>query len=455
MINPVFTTTLSPEQVTPAAAVKYIQRHVRELPRLRRLEDYYAGKQAILDRRKGDNLSNNRLVCNHAKYIADFTAAYLIGEPVAYSSDSDIKPITDILGAADAPTQDIDLAHDAAIFGRCYELIYTDEDGAVKLAKISPLNAFVVYDDTVEQKPVFGVYYYPIFDDDGVKTGYKGVILTAAYMQEITLTVSLGLTGAAEQITHYFGKVPLDEIFNNAGRMSDFENVMSLIDAYNTLQSDRVNDKEQFVDALLVIKGQVLGDTDEESAETYDAIKRSGVMTLDPDGDASFLTRQLDESSVEVLSRSISQDIHKFSGVPDMSDENFAGNVSGVAMKFKLLTLEQMTKFKERYFTEGLRYRLECIENVLEFQGSKKLDTTSINIQFTHSLPANNVETAQIISSLSGTVSQQTLLSLLPFVREPDKELERVNGEKEEAVRRQMDAMLTRDFDTNIKDSKV
>ena len=453
MINPVFTISLSPEEITPAVAVKYIKRHEPELERLAKLEAYYAGQQAILDRKKDGDLSNNKLVCNHAKYIADMTGSFLIGEPVSYSSDTDISPLTKVLDEADAPTQDIDLAHDGAIFGRCYEMIYVNEDVQIRLAKLSPLNAFVVYDDTVEQKPVFAVHYYPVFNDDGTQTGYKGVISTAAYTQDIELTAAKGLAGAGEQIPHFFGKVTIDEIYNNAERMSDFESVVSLIDAYNTLQSDRVNDKEQFVKALLVIKGQVLGDTDEESAEAYEAIKNSGVMVLDEHGDASFLTRQLDEGSVETLSKSISQDIHKFSGVPDMSDENFAGNVSGVAMKLKLLALEQLTEIKERYFAEGLRYRLECIANVLKVQGGGAFDVKGIKMQFTHSLPANEPELAQLVSTLSGTVSQETLLSLLPFVKDPAGEVDKVNEEKQENADRvlaQQTALLHSDMHTPI-----
>ena len=450
---PIFTIAALPDpEKLPAAAAKFIQRHGNELEYLTKLDAYYRGKQDILNRVKDADLSNNRLVCNHAKYIADFTSAYLIGEPVAYAADFDITALTDALKGADAATQDIDLAHHGAIFGRSYELIYLDEAAELKLARISPINGFDVYDDTVEQRPLFGVQYYPTFDDNGQLLGYKGTISTDTYIQDITLTSSRGIKNFGEPIPHYFGKVPLNEIYNNAERMGDFENVMSLIDAYNTLQSDRVNDKEQFVKALLVITGQVLGDSNEESAETYDAIKRMGVMTLDQGSTASFLTRQLDESSVEILSKSISHDIHKFSGVPDMSDENFAGNVSGVAMKYKLLALEQITKFKERYFTEGLRYRLECINNVLVAKGGASIDVKDINIQFTHSLPANETELAQLIGSLSGTVSQETLLSLLPFVKDPAAEAKAVNDEKQANAERMVDSMMRSDMHSHLNE---
>lgn len=439
---PIFTTQLTPEQITPDIVSKYIKRHALEIPYLEKLERYYTGEHDIRNRQKEQGLSNNKLVTNHAKYIADFISGYLAGEPVSYTSetDADITAMTDALKKAKAYIQDTDLALDASKFGRAYEYIYTsNEPGTVyaKLARFSPLNAFVVYDDTVEQNPVFGVYYYPVYDADGNMTGYNGLYCTALYIYNFVLTRDKSVQSVAEPQEHPFGKVPLDEIYNDFERIGDYEDVISLIDAYNILQSDRVNDKEQFVNALLVIRGQVLGDTDEEAAETMDAIQQHGVMTLDRDADAAYLTRSMDESGSEILKTSIVHDIHKISCVPDMSDENFAGNVSGVAMRFKLLALEQRTKIKERFFTEGLQYRLECIANLLKVQGSGAINTDDIKITFTRSLPANEVEEAQVTSMLQGIVSDKTLLSRLSFVTSPEEEAKAVETDKQAALDRQ------------------
>jgi len=43
----------------------------------------------------------------------------------------------------------------------------------------------------------------------------------------------------------------------------------------------------------------------------------------------------------------------KISMVPNMSDENFVGNYSGVALRYKLLTFEQAIKNKERFFEKA------------------------------------------------------------------------------------------------------
>ena len=207
------------------------------------------------------------------------------------------------------------------------------------------------------------------------------------------------------------------------------------------MQSDRVNDKEQFVDSLMYIKGQILGETDDEKTETYSDIQRNRVVELSQDGEIGFLTRQFDEASVEVLRKSIVTDIHKISGVPDMSDESFAGNASGVAMKYKLLNLEQITKTKERYFTEGLRYRLECLSNIIGIKGGH-INPKLIDITFTRSLPQNELELSQVVATLDGKVPQETLLSLLPFVKDPQSAAEELRQQKQDAIATQQQMFM-------------
>lgn len=444
----IFTTELLPEEITVEVAKKYIALfRNKEMNRLKRLAEYYEGKHSILSRQKSGNLSNNRIVTNHAKYISDFASAYLLGEPVAYTTDSgvNIDAILDVLKKADSATQDRDLALDQSIFGRAYELMYmsSDERPVPKLARISPLNAFVVYDDTVEQKPVFGVYFNAYADTNG-NTRYRCYVATEYTITEFAADNNFTVIGDSIEIKpNAFGAVPLNEIYNNGQRNGDFEQVIPLIDAYNVLQSDRINDKEQFVDALLLLKGTTLGDDNEEKNETYKAIKEMRVLEIPGEGaDAAYLTRQFDESSIEVLRQSIVADIHKISCVPDMTDQNFAANASGVAMKYKLLGLEQLSKTKERYFAEGLRYRLQLIQNILSVQGAASVDLSQIDITFKRSLPANEAEEAQIVSTLEGIVPQENLLALLSFVKDPKAAAEKLQQEKQAAAEEQRKAFM-------------
>ena len=419
MINPFTISADTP--VTPETACTFIKEHIRHMKeRYDRLERYYEGKHPICARKKRSVLANNRLVCNHAKYIADTATGYFAGNPVKYSGEG-IEPLSELLRAADSDTQDIDLAQKASIFGVCYEFIYVDEDGTPRLYSPDPRQAFVIYDDTVRQKPVAGVYYYRLHDSvTNRDTGYSVYLCTQDMVTHFTTDTGLNARLPDENRPHGMGGVPLIEIYNNSACTGDFEPVLSLIDAYNVLQSDRVNDKEQFVEAILLIKGSTLGDTDGEKSESYKALRENGLLELDADSSAEWLTRQFDENSVEVLRKSLEQDIHKFANVPCMSDESFGGNASGVAMRYKLLGFEQITKIKERYFREGIKERLKLLCSWLETTGKASIEPQDISIQFTRALPVNEVEQAQLVSELRDVVPLGTLLGQLPFVDDPE-----------------------------------
>ncbi len=435
--------TISPStEISAELAARFVKKHnEKAVPRLARLKNYYEGKHDILKREKDVGLSNNKVVINHAAYIANISSGYLTGNPVSYKSEADIEPLVDLLKKADASTQDADLALDGAIYGRMFELIYMDngEPARPKLAKADPLGAFVVYDNTVQHNELFGVTYTPDRDFDDKLKGYDCMLYTADHKQSFRLDGRLLLVSVDEPQEHHFGLVPLLEIWNSPICSGDFEAVIELIDAYNTLASDRINDKEQFVDALLVIIGQVFGDSDEEKSETFRAVKRNRLLELSEGGSAQFLTRQLDESAVEILRKAIKEDIHTISMVPDFSDEKFSGNTSGVAMAYKLFAFEMMAKVKERFFKEGLRYRLRCFANVLSVQRGSRIDVDEIEITMSRTLPANNTELAQMVATLADQVSNETLISQLPFVEDAEKELERLAAEKQQAAKLQSD----------------
>lgn len=424
--------TISAEtRITQEIACGFIEEHIQHThARYDRLERYYEGEHPICDREKRSVLANNKLVCNHAKYISDTCVGYFAGNPVKYSGD-DLEPLLELLRTADSDTQDIDLAQKASIFGTAYEFIYTDEDGQPRLYSPDPRQAFVIYDDTVQQKPVAGVYYYKLHDSVTDRdTGYSVYLCTASMITHFVTDTGFTPKLPDENRPHGMNGVPLIEIYNNSTCGSDFEPVLSLIDAYNILQSDRVNDKEQFVEAILLIKGATMGDTNDEKSESYKALRENGLLELDADSSAEWLTRQFDENSVEVLRKSLEQDIHKFANVPCMSDESFGGNASGVAMRYKLLGFEQITKIKERYFREGLKERLRLLCSWLDTTGKAHIDSRDISIQFTRALPVNETEVAQLVSELRDLVPLKTLLGLLPFVDDPEAAAEEIREQQ-------------------------
>lgn len=422
-----------------------ISKHISLVGDLKKNMAYYQGKHKILE----DAKRENRLVCNHAKDISDTASSYFIGNPVTYKSDADIKDLTDSLETAGADETDGDNGLDLSIYGLAYEYVYVKENENNLLTKnLSPENTFMVKDDSIEENELFAVYYYVRKDDSGTGSEhYIATVLTPNYKYELDIQNNEVPQLTTElPVPHYLGEIPIIEYLNNKLAIGDFELQIPLIDAYNALMSDRITDKEQFIDAILAIYGTLLSDEDEPGTEEEDQniknakerLKKYKVLEMPDTAKAEYLTRTFDESGVEILKKAIEQDIHKFSHIPCMSDESFGGNVSGVAMEFKLLGMENITKIKTRYYRKGLRKRIRIFCNYLALHG-KSVDPAGITMTFTRALPKNLLEISQIVANLWGKVSRKTLLSQVPFVDDVDEELKALDEETEENLKRQQE----------------
>lgn len=395
--------------------------------RYKKLELYYLGKHDILNRTKEERLKNNKVMINHAKYITDTNVGYLLGNPVDYQADSkyNIEPILDAYKKQTINDLDSEIAKDVSIFGLQYEYVYANENAEPRSCEIDNKNAVIVYDDTVEHNKLFGLIYRPI--NKGTTFKYWEIIYVDKKEKRVYKSYTKSLQQVGESEPHAFGDVPLIQYKNNPEFMGDFEPVISLIDAYNILQSDRVNDKEQLVDAILCLYGM---DFDTEQAEM---LKDSRMLAnLPTDGKVEYLVKTLQENDVDVLRQNIETDIHKISMVPNMSDENFVGNSSGVAIKYKLLAFEQNIKNKERYMEKGLMERFKLYNNFLITKSKMtEVPIEDVDAVFKRNLPSNDFEISQMINNLADFVDAETLVSQLSFVKDASEIVELKKKEDE------------------------
>lgn len=449
--------------ITPLLLEKCITQHQLEMHRYAKLKRYYDGEHDIKKRTfTNDSLPNNKLVCNHASYITDMAVSYVFGEPISYTG-KDTEKLNEIFTQIDEDSHNNELALDVSIFGRGFELVYMsdEETPTPKLAVLNPNSTFVVADTSVEHKPMFAVTYQVKKDINDTITGYDVFVYTDKEKihyrtSDISAAVNITETDLIETKEYYFDDIPIIEYKNNKDETGDFEKVIPLIDAYNLLQSDRVNDKEQLVDAFLVVIGQGLGDTDDEVTKTVNKLKEEKIIELDEGGDAKWLVKSLSEDQVEILKKAIKDDIHEFSKVPCLTDENFVGNSSGVAMKYKLLGLENLGKTKERYFKQGLRQRLKLMSNVKNKQAIK-LDINAIDIKFKRCLPVDNELLARIAQETDGFLSWETRVKEYNPEIDVEEEKKRLEEEKKKNIEQQQQAFGSYDFkngdDTDVNNT--
>lgn len=414
------------QEITRDLIKECIDRHSSDIARLQKLYDYYLSRNEVKATPKYTEKINN----NIAGYIVRTVNSYFVGNPVRYNvgglkdNGIDISPITDLYRKQDKASLDKSLGKYCSIFGKAYELVYmSDDDNPVpKSCKLSPLNTFVVFDTSPEPKSLFGV---------NITILNKDRVITTVYTETEIITYE-GKGDLKEDTEtrqpHYFGSVPITLFQNNEEETGDFEMVLSDIDAYNRLKTNRLDDVDRFIESILLLKGAELGGSDEEAAEKARNIKKFGVLELPEEGDAGFLTNTLDQAQIQTFANSIKEDIHMYSFVPNLTDESFASNSSGVAMKYKLLGLEQLVQDKELSFVRGLKRRLKLYKNVLQLKAQliNDFEVEDIEIVFNRNLPSNDLETAQIIQLLisTGAVTKQTLISQLSFIQNAEKEVE-------------------------------
>ena len=429
-----------------------IEYNEKNKERLQELENYYIGNHKIKERQKLDSLKNNKIVVNHAKYITDTNIDYQVSSENGQHT-YDIQPVLDAYKKQTINDLDMEIAKDVSIFGYQYEYVYINENAEPCSCEIDNNNAILVYDDSVEHKKLFGLIYRPIYEGNIFK--YWDIIFVDDKQETHYKSYNKRLTKQGESKPHAFGAVPLICYKNNPELMGDFEPVMSSIDAYNTLQSDRLNDKEQLVDAILCMYGM------DFDAEQADMLKESRMLANIPsDGKVEYLVKTLHENDVDILRQNYENDIHKISMVPNMSDANFVGNASGVAIRYKLLSFEQNIKNKERYMEKGLMERFQLYNNFLvKISKMQPVPIEEVDAVFKRNLPSNDFETSQMINNLSDYLCSETLISQLSFIKDASEEVELKKSEDVENSDRLYDVDYSNnemtDQNTGVVDDEI
>ena len=392
------------------------------------LYDYYIGNHKILRETKRDSTApNNRLVNNMARYITDTPTGYFVGQPVVYNSQDEqfLGMVQDIFNYNDEQDHNMELAKNCSICGSCFEMLYMDEEARIRLARVPAKSGIMICEtDSGFAEPIAFIRTILSKDKDG--NAVRKVEFWNAYLVMRFRSVNGSRLNLEAVEEHYWQDVPFIEYVNNEERTGDFEGVITQIDAYNRVQSNTANYFQYNDDALLKILK--LGDV---SSQNIRDMKEKGAIILEDGGDVEWLLKQVDDTALENYKDRLKEDIHTMANVPHMCDEAFGGNLSGVAISYKLWGLEQICAIKERKFKKGLQRRIELITNILNVMGHS-FDYRDIVPKFRRNKPQNDLETAQIVTMLANDLSLETRLQMIPAVENVQDELDKLEAEKKQ-----------------------
>ncbi len=405
------------QTVAPESLQQQVERFLtQERPRRARLTDYYLGQQGV---RKGPiarGRPNNQLTANYARYITDVHTGYFLGQAPTLTFDRRRvqERMSRALESASLDSLLFAAARDMSVCGEGYLLTYLTPKGP-RLARLSPLETFMLTCG-VRREPVAAVRVCADGGERVVGELYLPGELRPWEMRGKELTF-----GPAQPLP--FTGLTVTRFCNNLDGTGDFEPVCSLLDAYNVLLSGAMDDMQSVANAFLALYG-MMGTTREDIEEA----NRSRVLCLADGGKAEFVVKDLSPDAIALMQQTLKHDLLAITMTPDLQDEAFAGNSSGVALEYKLWGIEQARAAKEQGFSGGLYHIIGLFYQALTLLGTPV--SGQCTARFYKNLPQDVSRICQDLQLLGDTVSTRTKLELLPFVKDVSAEEQRLTNEK-------------------------
>ncbi|MDD1387844.1 phage portal protein [Pediococcus pentosaceus] len=395
----------------------------------------YIGNHAILHKNAKDHGPDNKLVNNLAHYIVETFNGYFMGIPpkITLDDDTDNEKLQQWNDTNSFQDKLNEISKQADVYGRSIAFLFQNENSETGVAYSSPMNSFVIYDDSVLHEPLAFVRY----------TRDKNNILSGqVYTDNEWYSFDDSANRVGEVNANQFGQVPAVEFFDNEERQGVFENAMTLIDALNNVVSQKANQNAYFDNAYLLLKGMDLDGDDGKLALNLDGNQIIYAPNEESvNGTAEFLSKPDGDAMQEHLTDRLINMIYQVCMVANLNDDSFSGNSSGVALQYKLLPMKNMAANKERKFTQALRklYKIAFgVETILDT--TKTEAWQDLKFQFTRNLPVNLADEASTAKDLVGLVSQETLLSTLSFVDDAKNEINRMKEEQQEQIKSSLEA---------------
>lgn len=383
------------------------------LPQYTIMDRYYRGDCDLIYNVQGND--HNIAIQNFIAKFCDEEVNYCLCNPISYVSKTGnpeiIKAIDKYLNHWKTNHNAI-LMRNLEVYGKCYNLHYIDAKGRFCERLLTPLNAIAYCDpDGIPQRFIHfyilkydNSEYYDVYYSDGRIETYKdnGLISTR--------------------------KQPFDGVPVSVCEMDDisetiFNKIRTLQDSYNQVLSDQVGIIESYKNAYLVLVGVSIDD------ETNEKLKKQGLLVLPADGKASWLMKDMPDGYIQNMLVNLRDAMYSATNHLD-GNARLQSNLSSLALRSRLIFLEQRSKSMYDYVSDAIYDRLERLFEYLFLKGVGDYDVADIEVKFTPSVPVDTAGIVNVINQLGDKLSTETALSLLPFIESPAIEISKIKKER-------------------------
>ena len=365
---------------------------------------YYRGDQPVLYREKEVRPEIcNKVVENRANEIVSFKVGYLMGEPIQYVSRSDDKMVADKITtlngyclSEDKAAKDKELADWFHICGTAYRMVLPDsvfekesDEAPFEIYTLDPRFAFVVYANSIGEPPVMGVKYIQRSD---------GVVVYSIYTKDRYFEVenqSMIVREEAQSLG-----IPIIEYPANNARLGAFEIVLPLLDAINTVDSNRLDGVEQFVQALMLFHNVDISGDDFSKLRDEGAIK---YKDIDPQykAEIKYLTSELNQSQTQTLVDHLYNTVLTICGMPNRNGGSSTSDTgSAVIMRDGWSAAEARAKDSELMFKLSEKEFLKLVLHICSDLSDLELKLSNVEVRFTRRNYENIAQKATVLTTM-------------------------------------------------------
>lgn len=366
-----------------------------------------------------------------AKYLVDTYNGYFAGIPPTFQlpDEKDNQALQNWINYSSLADKLSALSKQVDIYGRSYAFLYQNEESNTNFTIVTPTHGLMIYDDTVEKAPLCFIRYS--YDT------LKRLQCDVYYKDEVQTYINDQLTDTKVNV---YKQVPAVEFCATDEKIGLFEPVFDTINQLNKVLSEKANQDEDFDNALLSIIGARFP-RDPKTGETkVPNLKHNRLLFMNPidngvKPEIKYLAKPDADNIQEHLIKHYTDSIYNDTGIPNPYDENFGQNVSGIALQFKFNPMSNKAMSKERKFIQSLRKMFSILFNAGIIVSDNRADELNqMKFTFARNLPEDLKSEIEAAKEAEGLVSKKTQLSLLPFVSDPQAEIDQMDKEQRDQI---------------------
>ena len=419
---------------------------------------YYGNTDSLTNFVPREGRSNLKVNLNFIQKLVDEEAQYSFGNDVTYTSlESDDEVVKDITYNLrnNKSDHDINLGIDLIKYGVVFEISFIERIGEYYKFKnriVSPLDGYMYLENDIPK------YFLHMF--------HKQLEPEKTYIDIYTDKFIYHYDETWKEVNtptkHIFGIVPVGfgaiggKLYNidrgyEEGDKTIYNTIKKIQDAYETNLSDSVCEISDQRNAILKMYGiEAENEKDKDGNDIIDKdtgkpkkkapVVRDNCILLFGDKtsqDADWLLKNINDSFIKNTRDDLKDLIYTLTSHID-NNEKMQSNLSGIALRSRLQSLEAKCKMNEKSMQNIIYTRLRCLFRFLDLTESKKYDVNTVKIQFTPNIPVDETSIADMISKLvsSGVVSKETLRSWLPRIENVTAEGAKVRAEEQEELKK-------------------